>query len=427
MIHKIREKVSQISKKSFFRDSFWMLLAKVLSMVIQLAYFILLARYLGSEYYGIFEGTKAIWAIIFPFIGMGAGDILVQDVSRVSDAFPKRWGDTISVFLISIAIALIFIFPAVVLFLPTVPPIFILLTLIADLGGLKLCGLAERAFIANHQIKQASQYGMIYTISKLIGVLFLPLFPSEVRLQGWGVIYCLSSLLPAFILYMMIWTRIGKPIFRRDFLDLDSVKQGFFFSLSESASGINAQMDRAMLVSLASPAAAGIYSAGYRFIDMGYIPIFAIQGASYPRFFKHGEQGIRGTVGFAKKLMLPGLAYGILTLITLVFLAPFVQYILGEEFAQSSQVLLWLAPIHLLYMLQFLAADSLTGAGFQRSRSFIQVTAAVLNISLNLYLIPIYSWQGAIWATLSSELFKSVSLWIVVGLLYRRERKGQLK
>ncbi|QQE66171.1 membrane protein involved in the export of O-antigen and teichoic acid [Leptolyngbya sp. BL0902] len=402
-----------------------MLITRALSMVIQVAYFIILARYLGSEYYGIFEGSKAIWAIIFPFVGMGASDLLVQDVSRENRVFSQRWGDALSLVLLSAGVVALAIFPVVAFFFSSVPPLFIFLTLVADLVGLKLCGFSERAFIASHRIKEAAQYGMIYTVSKLVGVMFLPIIPGDDRLMIWGFVYCLSSLVPAFILLYLVHRKVGKPIFRFNFLDLNKLSQGFFFSLSESASSVNAQMDRAMLVGLSSPVAAGIYSAGYRFIDMGYLPIIAVQGASYPRFFKAGEGGLRGTLTLAKKLLLPGILYGLATIIILVLFSPFVSQILGPEFEQSSLVLVWLAPVHLLFILQFLAADSLTGAGYQRARSFIQVSAAVINISLNFYLIPIYSWQGAIWATLFSEVFKSVLLWMIVWFSYQKERQAQ--
>ncbi|MEL7509266.1 MAG: polysaccharide biosynthesis C-terminal domain-containing protein, partial [Cyanobacteria bacterium J06554_1] len=70
--------------------------------------------------------------------------------------------------------------------------------------------------------------------------------------------------------------------------------------------------------------------------------------------------------------------------------------------------------------LQFIAADTLTGAGFHRARSMLQVTAAFINFGANLYLIPRFSWQGAAWATLTSELFKLITLWLLVFFYHRK-------
>jgi O-antigen/teichoic acid export membrane protein len=418
----IREKAAKFKSTSLFRDSFWMLLTKAITMIAQVAYFIFVARYLGTENYGLFEGTKALWAIMFPFIGIGMGDILIQQTSRDSSRFSQSWGSTLLVFILSAVVALAAFFPLTIVLLPSASPIFIFLIFLADAVGLKLCMLSSQAFAAKHQIKQGAQYGMIYMVTKLIAAFFLPLFPEENRLLAWGFLYCIGSLLPGIILLYIVQTKLGKPKFNLKALQVSHIKQGFFFSLAESASVINGNIDRTMLVSMANPVAAGIYSAGYRFIDMGYIPIFAIQGASYPRFFKHGEAGLRGSLGFAKKLAPVIILYGLGTLGVLALFSPLVPKILGEEFSQSSAVLVWLAPIHLMYGLQYLASDSLTGAGFQRSRSFVQVGAAFLNIGLNLYLIPLYSWKGAIWATLASEVFKVIFLWLIILIFLRRQR-----
>ncbi|TVP70008.1 MAG: teichoic acid transporter [Leptolyngbya sp. LCM1.Bin17] len=422
-LNKLIIKTSDLKSKPFFQDSFWTFSTKAMTMVVQVAYFIMVARYLGSEDYGLFEGTKAIWAILFPFIGVGMGDILIQNVSRDSTKFSRYWGDTLLVFLLSVGIALVTIFPLITIILPTVPPLFILLILLADIVGLKLCGLGQMAFVANHQIKRGSQYGMIYSFTKLIAALFLPLFPENQRLIGWGILYCLGSVVPALIMFILVQKKFGKPEFRLDSLPIDSVKQGFLFSLSNSASGVSAQLDRAMLVSLAHPVAAGIYSAGYRFIDMSRIPIFSIQSASYARFFKYGESGIQGTIGFTRKLLPLILVYGGVALIVLLSFSSFVPKLLGEEFAEASSVVIWLAPISLMYGLEYLASDSLTGAGFQGKRSFIQVLSAFLNVGLNLYLIPIYSWRGAIWATLITESLKTVFLWLIIVPIYRKQSR----
>ena len=94
---------------------------------------------------------------------------------------------------------------------------------------------------------------------------------------------------------------------------------------------------------------------------------------------------------------------------------------LGKEYLASVEVLQWMAPIHLVSSIQLLAADILTGAGFQSPRSAIQVTAALLNFGLNFWWIPIFSWKGSAGATLISEALKTLALWLVVAYLYRQQ------
>ena len=72
---------------------------------------------------------------------------------------------------------------------------------------------------------------------------------------------------------------------------------------------------------------------------------------------------------------------------------------------------------------QYLAADTLTGAGHQKARSIVQVGAALINVLLNIWLIRFYSWKGAAWATLISDSLRLICLWLIVFLLYRKATK----
>ena len=70
-----------------------------------------------------------------------------------------------------------------------------------------------------------------------------------------------------------------------------------------------------------------------------------------------------------------------------------------------------------------MAADTLTGSGHQKSRSIVQVGAALVNVVLNIILIPLFSWKGAAIATIISDSVRLVCLWLIVFILYRRESK----
>ena len=72
---------------------------------------------------------------------------------------------------------------------------------------------------------------------------------------------------------------------------------------------------------------------------------------------------------------------------------------------------MWLSPIVFLRTMHFFAANILTGADYQSTRSTIQVIIAALNGILNFWLISSYQWQGAICATIISELLLMVLLW----------------
>jgi len=72
-----------------------------------------------------------------------------------------------------------------------------------------------------------------------------------------------------------------------------------------------------------------------------------------------------------------------------------------------------------LKAIHYFGADALTGAGHQGYRTVVQVGIAALNILLNLWLIPLYSWRGAAIATIVSDGLMGVAIWTLVWYLAR--------
>jgi O-antigen/teichoic acid export membrane protein len=67
------------------------------------------------------------------------------------------------------------------------------------------------------------------------------------------------------------------------------------------------------------------------------------------------------------------------------------------------EALRWLALIPFLKTISYFFSDSVTGAGYQGFRTAAQVFVAILNIGLNFWLIPAYSWRGAAWSSLACD------------------------
>ena len=413
-VDKIISKIKRALSGSLVKDSMWMLSSQILGIFVQGAYFIIIARVLGAESYGIFIGIAAFVKLVFPFVGCGSSDIFVKNVARDTKVFRGYWGTALLTSLIFIlGIVPIMLGLVRVIFTPDTPLLLVLFILLADLLGGKMSILASGAFLACDQVKLNAQNRLLYGVGKLIAAIALLVFFEDGNVIAWGGLYCLGSILPATVSVLTVNRLFGNPIFNLKKYPPEFT-EGFFFAIAQSAETVNGQIDRTMLVSLASADAAGIYAAGYRFIDVGYIVIIAVMSATYTRFLRHGAAGIKVGLKFASKLIPIAVGYGVVSAIALLTVAPFTANILGTEYAQSAGVLRWLAPIHLIATLQFIAADILTGAGFHRSRSILQVTAACINFGANLYLIPRFSWYGAAWATLVSETFKLVTLWLLV-------------
>ena len=416
----IKVKATNLFQTGLAKDTLWMFLSKLFNVVMQAGYFIIVARLLGKENYGSFIVITASASIIFPFVALGSEHILVKNVSVDRSSFGSYWGNTLVLSISNgalLTLALLLLSPLI--FPGDITWVTILLILFADLICLGIVDVSYKALIAANMVKKTAQLGILSTCGKLLAALCLSAFFAQPSIATWGYLYLTSSVITAIVAILLVNKIVAPP--RPVLSQLKSnIKQGLYFSISASANNINAGLDKSMLGKLSNVAAAGIYGSAYRFIDVGNVFLLALFGASYSRFFKHGASGIKGSLSFAKRLLPILTLYAIASVIGYLLLAPFIPAILGEEYSEAIGALLWLSPLPAIAAFQYLAADTLTGSGHQKARSIVQVGAAILNIFLNIWLIPQFSWKGAAWATLISDSLRLLCMWVIVLVLYRK-------
>lgn len=416
----IKEKILNFARQGLVKETSWLLIAKLFNVFVQAAYFIIVARVLGPENYGSFIGITALGSIVFPFVAWGTENVLIQKVAIKPSSFPTYWGNVLLILLVNgVILSLICLVISPIFFGNQISLMSVALIILADLICLGAIDFSTKALMSVYLAKKTSQLLIFTTCGKLIAALSLATFFENPSIETWAILYASSYVILSILAILIVNRLIGFP--KPQFSSIiATVKQGFFFSIGNSAHNINANLDKTMLASMASLQATGIYGSAYRFIDVGNVPIISLFGASYTRFFKYGESGIHSTLKFARKLLTPLLAYSIICFIGYHIFAPAIPFVLGEEYREAIAALLWLSPLPPIFAFQLLAADTLTGAGYQRSRSTIQVGAAILNVGLNIWLIPLYSWKGAAWATIISDTLRMICLWAVVFWLARQ-------
>src|SRR5579862_3122137 len=94
-------------------------------------------------------------------------------------------------------------------------------------------------------------------------------------------------------------------------------------------------------------------------------------------------RGVRSSARVAQQLLPPAFGYGTLAGILMFLVAPLLPHILGHDYDQAAGAVRWLSLLPVLKSVQFAAADALTGAGFQATRTLLQVIVAGINIGIN--------------------------------------------
>ena len=413
--------IDRLGKNSLARNTLWMLLSQGIRLVLQAAYFVIIARALGAEQYGAFVGVTALVAILAPFASLGSGNLLIKNVSRNRALFGEYWGNALLISFVSGAALILLVLLVAPIVLPkTVPLLLIFLVAVTDLIFARILDTAGQAFQAVLWLSKTAQLNILPQVTRLIAALALVNFFPQWGAVGWTFLYLISTAVSALIGVILVHVSLGAPK-----LAISRIKpeilEGFYFSVSLSAQTVYNDIDKTMLARLSSLAATGIYAAAYRLIDVAFVPVRSLLAAAYAKFFQRGSSGISGTMDFTKRLLPIAGIYGAIAATGLFLFAPVVPYILGDEYASTVEALRWLAPLPFLKAMHYFAADTLTGAGFQGMRSAVQAFVAVFNVSVNLWLIPVYSWKGAAWSSLASDTILMLSLWAVVVFLYQRQ------
>jgi O-antigen/teichoic acid export membrane protein len=411
------------SRRRFAHNTAWMTLGYGARVGFQALYFVVLARALGADGLGAFAGAVALVAIVGPFVGLGAGNLLVKHVARSPERFARYWGGALSVTLASAAALTIGILVIARVALPrTISLPLILSVAIADLVFTRVTDISGQAFQAHERLSRTAQFPLLVSGLRTVAAVGFALL-SHPTPEAWSVWYAGSTAIAALVAVFVTNRELGRPeqVFG---YPASEVREGAYFATSLSAQNIYNDIDKWMLARLSTLEATGIYSAAYRLIDVSFVPVRSLLAAAYPRFFQQGARGARAGLALARRLLPVAIGYAGIAGALLYLLAPILPRVLGASFQASVEATRWLAVLPLLKSVHYFAADTLTGGGYQGRRTAAQVVVAIFNIVINVPLIARASWRGAAWSSIASDGLLAILMWTILWSVCSREDRA---
>ncbi len=400
-------------KSTLLRDTAHLTVSQGLRLAIQAAYFVLLARSLGVNAYGSFIAITAIAALLAPFSCLGHGPLFIRDVRSGGQDPALCWGNGIVITLIlGTLLTLGAVLTSVLIGVGSEITVLVAIC-VSDLVLMRLVELSTFGFAASNQMKESAIQNVVLVLLRLLGIGLLMIFTQHVTLLSWAIAYFLASLLGlvyAFTRGALLW---GLPRPRLPHLKGNLV-MGLYFSVGVAAATIYNDIDKVMLARLADLASTGIYGAAYRIVDVSMAPIRSLVFAANPIFYEKGVLGVRPNYRYAKRLITRSMICGIAIAIVLWWAAPVLPMVLGESYRPAAPALRVLSVIPFLRSIHAFLADALSGSGYQAIRMVIQVAVALLNIGLNLVILPQWSWRGAAWTSVVCDGSLALALWLTV-------------
>jgi O-antigen/teichoic acid export membrane protein len=406
-----RGKLRQLRRSELAENTAKLCMGQGLRLVIQAAYFVLIARSLGPKEYGTFVAMTSLVAIAAPFAGFGSPTILLKNVARKRDLLSTYWGNGLLTIVVSGSILSAVILALTPFFLGRQFVLLTILVCLSDLFMIRVAELAAFAFAALGRMGESARVNVYITLTRLLGIVLVSSMVPHPTVKVWTIAYVLGAV--ACFLYALVRTTVaagGISIHpRQAWRDLP---ESALFAVSASSTTIYNDLDKTMVGKLATFTATGIYGAAYRIIDVSLVPVRAMLSAAYPQFFRIGVDGPSATKKYAYRLIKRAVPYGVVVTVGLLLGAPLIPHILGKNYSSAVEALRWLAIIPLLRCVHIFLADGLTGAGYQGRRTLVQGGVGVLNAILNIFFIRYWSWRGAAWSSVICDASLVLALWL---------------
>jgi len=381
-------------------------ISQTLGYVIVFIYTIYLIRYLGVENFGILSFALALTSILEILSDLGLNILMTRDVARDKSLTQKYFNNIIGIKLILLVILVSGTVLGLNLMSYPLNEIYVIYLILFMFIFNTFSGVFYSLFQAYEKLEYQSIANILNSILMLAGVLLIIKFNSGLILLS--ILYALiGGLVLLFYVYISLTRfKFPKPRFEFDFnFWKPTLAQALQFGLIGVFTTIYVWIDSVMLSFMVGNEAVGIYNAAYRIVlVLLFIPI-VINAAVFPvmsRLYGSSSDSLqRITEKYFKFMLLISMPMGIL--ITF-FAGNIILLLFGNQYYPSVialQILIWatvLTFINSSYVQLFQSSDK------QMTVTKIAFIGMIINISLNLLLIPKYSYIAASFNTLVTEL-----------------------
>jgi len=378
-------------------------IAKVFSTVLALVAIGFITRYLGKEGFGEYAIALAFFSFFGALADLGLYSIATREISRKEADERKIIGNVFTFRLIT-AFIVVILSPIIVWFFPYPEEvkIAIILTSVAfflSSSYMVLNGVFQKN-LAMDRVALAELIGKVLQVGIIIWVIkadlgFLAIVSSLVVYMffNFTVIFFLSR---KFIQFRLQFDMVFLKKFIKESLPMGGAVLITFFYF---------KFDTILLSVLQDSEAVGIYNGAYKIIEnITFFPAMII-GLILPLLSRYIFEDTEKFKFIANKTFKVFSLLVVPIVIGGAFLATdIVTLIGGEEFIDSAVVLQILVFALGLIFLGHLFNALLVVGNLQRTLMKVLAFCAVFNVAANIVVIPMWSYLGAAWTSVATEL-----------------------
>lgn len=361
------------------------------------------ARYLGSENFGILSLAISLSGIFVIFVELGLGPLTTREVARNTSKTNKYLVNLIiiKIILVFLMLGLVILSTFLLNYSDIVREVIYILSLSVAMGA--FVSIFSSIFQAYEKIEYISAGVFLGTVVVLFGVLIGVYY--QFNIIFFAFVYAISNIVVLFYFIIFYIKIFSFPKFEVDFsFWKPNIKEAVPYGITSCSVSFYTYIDSIILSVFQGITVVGWYSAAYKLmLALFFIPT-AVNMAIFPvmsRFYSSKDSLQLINYKYFKYMVLISIPIGFGTTI---LADQIILLIFGQEYTQSIialQILIWAMVITFLGSPFSTLIQSINK---QLIVTKVTIIGTIINIILNLLLIPQFSYIGSCFAMIITEV-----------------------
>lgn len=395
------------------KNASWIVGCKIVQSIITFLIGMLTARYLGPSNYGLISYASSVVAFALPIMQLGFNSTLVQEFIEKPEKEGKILGTCLTLNILSAIASIV----GVTSFAYIANPDETETVIVCFLYSLTLLFQAVEMTQFWFQAKLLSKYPSIVA---LIAYVVVAVYKIYILVSGKSIRwFAVSHVIEVFVIAILLIVLFKKLSKQKLSFSWELGKQMFnrskYYITSSIMVVIFQQTDRIMLKLMLDEAQTGYYSAAITCIGITSFVFSAIIDSARPSIL---ESNVSSKDRFEKKTVV---LFSVITALSLaqsigmtLLSKPIILIVYGEAFLPAVPVLscaVWFVTFGYYGMVRNIW---ILAEGQQKYLWIINLCGAVMNVIVNLILIPLYGAVGAAVASVITQFFTNFVLCFVI-------------
>ena len=390
----------------YFKNTSWLFGEKILRMIVGLFVGVWVARYLGPEQFGLFSYAQSFVGLFTAFATLGLDGIVVRELVKDETRCDELIGTAFGLKLMG-AFAVLAVLAIAVNFTSNDHFTNILVFIIASATIFQSFNVIDMYFqsqVMGKYIVYANVFSLL--LSSLVKIALI-LYDAPLIAFAWTIVFD-SFILACGFLYFYIKNHLNINLLHVRFEKSTAVsllRDSWPLILSGMVIAIYMKIDQVMIKEMMNSEAVGQYAAAVRISESWYFIPVVIASSLFPAIINAKKQSEELYHARLQKLYDLMVWMAIAIALPMTFLSDWVIHLLyGNQYNQAGSVLMihiWTGVFVFLGVAsgKWFMAENLQMLAFLRT-----FYGMIINIILNILLIPKYGIQGAATATLVSQI-----------------------